>query len=211
MHLVVDAFLKGVGLGLALAFSMGPAFFALLQTSIQHGVKIAIALALGVFISDLTCVILAYYGASQIFTNPGNKIIIGIAGGTILIIFGLYTLIQKKQLQDETIPGKIVITKPNIYLTAVKGYFINILNPFVLILWFGWVGLITTNEDYTNVHLFVFFATTLLTVLFTDILKAVGADKIKNLLKPNTLVLINRIFGIVMLACGILMFYRIFK
>ena len=39
--------------GLALCFSIGPAFFGLIQTSLKNGARSGIAMALGIFASDL--------------------------------------------------------------------------------------------------------------------------------------------------------------
>ncbi|MBK6832900.1 MAG: LysE family transporter [Bacteroidetes bacterium] len=48
---------EGIILGLVLAFSFGPGFFALINTGIKHGFKPAASLAVGIFLSDLALVI----------------------------------------------------------------------------------------------------------------------------------------------------------
>ncbi len=93
---LVRAIAEGIGLGITLAILTGPAFFALLQTSIRNGYKSGIAFALGVFVSDTTLISLSYLGALNLFSDPKNNFIIGIIGGTILIMFGIFNIFQKR-------------------------------------------------------------------------------------------------------------------
>src|SRR5690349_9544264 len=101
MDLIFEAVYKGLALGMALCVAIGPSFFALIQTSLKHGLSFGVALAIGIFLSDLTCVALAYLGASQLFVNPANKQLIGVIGGTILLVFGVYNLFQKKTIAQD--------------------------------------------------------------------------------------------------------------
>jgi|SRR5688572_162794 len=209
MNLIVDALYKGFALGMALCISIGPAFFALIQTSLKNGYQSGVALAVGIFLSDTACVALAYLGASSLFTKEENKTIIGVIGGTILLVFGIYNFFQKKSIINDE-EEQIEIKKTNVPIAVLKGFFLNILNPFVILLWIGWVGLVSSNKDYTHVELTVFFSTTLITVLSTDILKALAADKIKKFLNARILMLVNRIVGLIMAGCGAWMMYRVF-
>jgi len=201
MSLMLEAMYKGFLLGLALCLGVGPAFFALIQTSLHHGVRSGIALAIGIFISDVTCVLLAYLGISQFIMNPANKTIVGLAGGIILVLFGVYIMLQKKtrnSFDDE----KLDIKAPNLILMALKGFFLNMLNPVVILLWITWLGLVSSNKNFTHRHVLGFFATTLMIVLGTDLLKVLTADRIKKFIKPRLLVGINRLVGAIILTIG---------
>ena len=90
--MIFKAIFQGFGLGLALALSLGPSFFALIQTSTKRGFKSALGLAFGIFLSDLFCVVLAYLGVAQFFDNPHNKTYVGIIGGTVLVMFGFFSV-----------------------------------------------------------------------------------------------------------------------
>ena len=210
MNLVFDAMYKGFALGMALCISIGPAFFALIQSSLKNGYRSGIALALGIFLSDTACVALAYLGASSLFAKEENKTIIGVIGGTILLVFGIYNIFQKKSITEDDHADDIVIKKVNLPFMVLKGFFLNILNPFVILLWIGWVGLVSSREEYTHVEIIIFFVTTLATVLVTDILKALAAGKIKKFLNARTLALVNRLVGLIMAGCGVWMMYRVF-
>jgi threonine/homoserine/homoserine lactone efflux protein len=214
LYSLTGAIAQGVGLGIALAILTGPAFFALLQTSIRNGFKSGIAFAIGVFISDTTLISLSYLGALNLFSNSKNNFVIGIVGGTILIMFGVWNIFQKHPLElkeEEEKVEKLLSRKTNLYLTALKGFAINTINPFVIIFWLGMVGVESTRYEFSHLHILVLFASTLITILTTDILKAMGANKITALLKPALLSWINRIAGIILIICGMSLIWKVVR
>ena len=75
---ILHPLFEGMILGITVAITLGPALFALLQTSVKHGVKTGIFLALGIFTSDLSLVIGFYFGASQIVNDKFYHLILGI-------------------------------------------------------------------------------------------------------------------------------------
>lgn len=207
MIIFINSVWQGFLLGLALCIAIGPSFFALIQTSIRNGFYSGAALAFGIFLSDLVCVALAYLGASRLFDDPHNKLLIGVIGGTVLIVFGIYNLQKKTIVVEENIDIKKSFSVP---LTVLKGFLLNILNPAVFLLWMGWMGLVSARGDFKPYHVIIFFSTALLTVLATDIMKAYGAFWIRQYLRPMLLVWLNRVVGIIMICCGIWMICRSF-
>src|ERR1051326_510408 len=216
MDLIFQAIWQGLVLGVLLCISICPGFFALLSTSLNQGYQSGVALALGIFLSDTTCVFLAYLGASQLFTKESNKFITGVIGGTIVMVFGIYYIVQKKSIEENSVSDENIPLlneqrkKVNYPLSIAKGFILNIINPFVILLWLSWVGIVSSNINFKHLHIFVFFATTLLTVLTTDILKALAAHKIKQMLNAQLLDRINRLVGVIMVGCGIWLIYRVF-
>ena len=181
--MIYHAVFQGFLLGIALTLSLGPSFFALLQTSTKNGFKPALGLAFGIFLSDIFCIVLAYLGLAQFFNNPENKIYIQLAGGTILVIFGLLSIFQKK----EVVSKDLVVKEASIPLYITKGFFLNLLNPVVLGIWMACVVSVTANKSFTSFHMFMFFATTLITVFSFDTLKAFYANKISQRLNEHIL------------------------
>lgn len=208
MNIIIESLSQGFLLGLALCIAVGPSFFALIQTSIRNGFHSGIALALGIFLSDVACVALAYLGASRLFENPQNKLFIGLIGGTVLIVFGIYNLQKKTIVVEENIDIKKSFSLP---LTILKGFLLNILNPGVFLLWMGWMGMVSARSDFQSYHVIIFFSVALLTVLATDVMKAYGAFWIRRFLRPMLLVWMNRIVGVIMIICGIVMIIGVFE
>lgn len=200
-----EALFTGILLGLSLAIATGPSFMALLHTSIKNGLKWGIALAVGIFFSDIFYITLSYLGANQILNSPRNQAYIGIGGGLLLLAFGFYNLLSKKSpLNDD----KIHFEKERILITFTKGFLLNTLNPAVPVLWIGTMSAVAAQFNFERYYIFTFFASALLTILSTDILKALVAHKIKNLITPNLQLLLNRILGLVLIGMAVNLIYQ---
>lgn len=204
--MIFKAIFQGLALGLALALSLGPSFFALIQTSTKRGFKPALGLAFGIFLSDILCVCLAYLGVAQFFDDPQNKLYIGLVGGTVLIMFGFFSVFQRKKVEDKNLEVKAV----SIPLYIFKGFFLNLLNPVVIGLWMACVVTVSSNKDYTFIHVILFFITSLFTVFITDALKAYSANKISKLLSEKVLRIVSIIAGIILMFSGIVLIYKVF-
>jgi threonine/homoserine/homoserine lactone efflux protein len=203
---MLRALLQGILVGFTIAVMLGPAFFTLIQTSIHRGFKSGFFLALGIFLSDLTLVLLCYLGASQVINAATNKLVLGIIGGGIMIVFGLVTFNRKTQITEENETIEVKVPGPFTYIA--KGYFLNFSNPFIWIFWLGVMGAASSNYD-TDMDLIIFFTGTLSTVFLTDLFKSFVANKIKQRLNPNVMHWINRIVGISLVAFGVALILRV--
>lgn len=198
---------QGIVLGFTVAVMLGPAFFTLIQTSIHRGFKSGVLLALGIFFSDLSLVVLCGLGASQVVYEPNQKMILGIVGGVILILFGAFTFTRKVHIAtDHT---KVLIKVPKPFTFVAKGFFLNFANPFIWIFWIGVVGVVTSTYSERFDRMFFFLAGTLVTILATDVIKSFVANKIKRLLKPHFMIWLNRLVGISLIVFGVLLMMRV--
>lgn len=198
--------LQGMILGFTLAALLGPALFTLLQTSIHRGWRSGIFLATGIIISDFSVLMLAYLGALQIINKKDNYLIAGIIGGIILILFGIYTFNRKVHFDENNNPVEIKVAGPLTYI--LKGYFLNIMNPFV---WFFWISAmvgVSSNFGDDKHSIIIFFSGTLSVVFATDILKVLVASKLKKYLNGRILLLINHAVGILLVVFGIFLMIR---
>lgn len=201
---MIDPILSGITLGLLLAIMLGPVFFALLQTSLHEGFKAGTHLALGVFLSDAAMIGLCYFFAAQLNLLEQNKFTMGIVGGGLLIGFGVINFFKKikvKEIDDEkkTVHAKFIL----------QGFILNFFNPAVLLFWLSVVGMVSLKEEYNSFHTVVFFISILLTVLSTDLLKSFVSHRIKNLLKANVILWINRIVGLALVGFGAHMIWKV--
>jgi threonine/homoserine/homoserine lactone efflux protein len=201
---------EGVLLGLTLAFffGFGPALFALIQTSIHRGLISGFFLAIGIFLSDIVLVALCFLGVIQIISDPTNHLIFGIVSSVILIIFGIVTFRKKVMIKSDE--DEDDDNKPGFMTYIMKGFFLNIANPFVWIFWMGVVVAISANYPGDPQSIILFLAGTLITVIATDMLKCFGSFKIKRYLTPTFIMWINRIAGIGLVLFGIYLLIRTF-
>lgn len=200
--------LQGIILGLTLSALLGPALFTLLQTSIHRGLKSGIILAFGIFLSDVSVVYLALLGALQLINQKNNYMIAGLVGGLILIGFGIYTFLHKIHIDENNKAIEVRVAGPLTYV--LKGYFLNIMNPFV---WFFWISAVvgvssTYGDDKHGIVLF--FIGTLATVFGSDVLKVFIANRIKEKLKANILVRVNHFVGLLLIVFGVFLIIRVF-
>jgi threonine/homoserine/homoserine lactone efflux protein len=205
-------FLEGALLGLTLAtfFGFGPAFFALVQTSIHRGFWPAVLLAIGIFINDLLMVVLCLMGAIQIVTEPSNHFWFGTASGLVLIIFGLVTY-TRKVITEVSENGElpIKVSGPRWFTYMAKGFFMNIVNPFVWIFWIGVVVGISAKFGGNQKELIYFFGGTLIVVLVSDIGKAYASFSIKRFLNMRTIGVFNKITGVGLIGFGLFLIGRV--
>lgn len=195
-----------LGLTLSLFFGFGPAMVAEIQTSILRGFWAAVLLAFGVFVSDALLVALGFLGAVQIFES--NKILLGIIGGIILIIFGIVTYRRPVMIKVENDDPEFRKNQPYFTTYILKGFFINITNPFIWIFWMGIVVGFTANYKADMLMLLSFFVSALGVVFLFDILKIFSAYKIKKYLQTHNIVWINRIAGVGLVVFGIYLVIR---
>lgn len=197
-----------MGFTLAIFFGFGPALFALIQTSIHRGLWSGFLLAFGIFLSDVALVALCFLGAINIMTKPENHMVFGVISGIILIIFGIVTYRKKVIITKSDDPAET--SKPGYITYVLKGFFLNIANPFVWIFWMGVVVGITANFKGNVQEVIMFFSATLLTVLATDLLKCFGSFKIKRFLTVNLIQWVNRIAGVGLALFGVYLIVRVF-
>jgi len=194
---------EGIILGLTVAISVGPALFALLQTSIKHGVKVGIFLALGIFVSDLALVVGFYFGASAIVTNPDYHLVLGIIGGIVMTGYGIYTFFKKVPMTEQVEAiNEIKVRKSGLYPYFFKGFVLNFANPFLWVFWITSMLAINATYGGNQKSVALFFAGSLSVILMTDILKVVLANKIKIMGNPHVKLWMNRIVGLLFMIIG---------
>ena len=204
---MLHVLIQGVLVGLTIAIMLGPAFFSLIQTSIHRGFKSGIFLSLGIFLSDLTLVLLCYLGASQVIYAPSNRLILGIIGGGIMIVFGIVTFNRKVHIDEDNDAIEVKVPGPFTYIA--KGYFLNFSNPFIWIFWLGVMGAVSSNYSKELDKIIYFFTGTLATVFLTDLFKSFVANRIKQRLNLNVMHWINRIVGIALIVFGLVLMLRV--
>jgi threonine/homoserine/homoserine lactone efflux protein len=200
-----------LGLTLALFFGFGPAFFMLVQTSIHRGFLSAVWLAIGIFLNDLFMVFICLMGSVQIITEPSNYFWFGIVSGLVLIIFGLVTysrrVVTKPPSPDEM---PIKLSGPPWFVYVAKGFFTNIVNPFVWIFWIGVVVGISAQLGGQGKELMYFFGGTLLIVITSDIVKAYAAFSLKRFVTTSFVRGMNKAVGVGLIGFGIFLIIRVF-
>jgi threonine/homoserine/homoserine lactone efflux protein len=191
------AFLEGYLIGLGMIVFIGPVFFTLLKSALNYGFWAGMMVALGIFISDVVCVVLCAFGAIPFFENTENQFYLAVGGSAILLGLGLKYLLKPNVNVDEQV--KLNAGHYTAYFT--KGFLVNFVNPFVFLVWISVIGL-AQGKYGAGQELWVFLTAALLGILTTDSLKVVFADRIKGLIQPKVLLRAYQIIGVLLIGFG---------
>jgi threonine/homoserine/homoserine lactone efflux protein len=206
-------FIQAFSIGFLLSILVGPVFFILLETSITKGFRAAISFDLGVFLSDVLYILIAVMFMEQIkgLDTASNKILFGFIGGTIFIIYGLFTFFKKPvNFESDLIDTDAVVNYPvtqtkDYIMLGVKGFLLNFANPLVIFYWLSVASFANQfAPDKSSLGwVFLFIAIVLLTFFGVDILKILAAKKLRPLVNQKLLIALNRVIGIVFCLFGV--------
>ena len=214
----MNEIIEGALLGITLSFLIGPVFFALLQTGIEHGFKAGVSYSSGVWLSDFLIIVLIYKSMAAIANVVKSSefvLYVGIVGAIILISFGLSSLITKVAEKKPEINKSAIQATQNQSVQKfriklfTKGFVINTINPFTIIFWLGVNTVILSKPTFTNYQAILYFGSILTTLVLTDLLKILLAKKIGVALKPIYIQRMRQVAGALLIISGIVMLYRV--
>ncbi len=200
---MIEAIVSGAILGGVLALLVGPVFFMIINTSIKKGFLPASMLAIGVLFSDAMFVVLTWYGSSILFYMREYDEVVGIAGGLLILTFGVFTFLKESKVHADAL--ELPDDSKTRAIDIAKGFTMNTLNPTAVLFWLGVAGTLTVNNQFTGDHAVWFYSGTLGMVFATDLLKAWAASRLKNLITANFLMWMNRISGAALACYGLFM------
>ncbi len=208
---MVELILKGIFTGFVLSIMIGPVFFVLLETSIRKGVRAALMLDLGVFISDTIYLLIAYIFSSEIekLTSGSNKPIIELVGGIVFICFGVLTFLKKPKV-DTNISAEIENKKTDYFWLSFKGFFLNFANPAVIFYWITVIAVTPSSGGYASrdIEMLVFAITIFITFFGIDVLKIIGAKSLRPFITETVLFNLNRLVGIIFIGSAVFMLFN---
>ena len=192
-------------LGFFLAFMLGPAFFVLIETSIEKGFRAATFFDLGVIFSDIIFILIAYFSSYQLLENINNQPGLYVFGGTLLSLYGASNFIKKTTAQTTTIREKNQANYTGLFF---KGFLLNIINIGVLVFWLGLVIVVTPNLGGNYKRVIVFFSTLIVSYFLTDLIKILLAKRMKSYLKKDNIIKAKKAFGILIFVFGLFLIIK---
>lgn len=205
-----DEVLSAIPFGIILAFTIGPVFFVLLETSATKGFKSALIFDLGVLAADVLFIAIAFFSTSKLLDKIKDDPNFLVFGGVLLIVYGVITFTKtSKSFRSIVREYYRVEIQKNYGKLFLKGFLLNFINVGVLA---GWLAFIIIANSFTTRKggVLVFLATILITYFVVDIFKILIAKRLRNKLTPRRIFKTKKIIALVILGFGILLLSQAF-
>lgn len=202
--------LNGIWQGFFISILLfGPAFFKLIHTSIQEGYRKGMIIASGVFLSDLLVVALCILGFADFMQKPSFQKVYSLCGGIVLVLMGVQYFRHQYKAFLKSYSDRVPHTK-----SLLKGFAMNLVNPFTFILWFNVLGSISlkyADEKQYTILVSINLLTILIILFLMDVLKVFLSHLIGKKLNSRISFIINKYFGIFMMLAGGVFLFRFVK
>lgn len=201
-----DDILTAIPFGVILAFTIGPVFFVLLETSVTKGITSAIIFDLGVILADIVFILVIFKSTDTLLDKIKDDPKLLVFGGVLLVIYGLISFIKTSKSFRSIVREhhRIEIPKKDYGRLFIKGFLLNFINIGVLL---GWLGFIVIGTSITTSKngVFVFITTMLVAYFLTDLIKIFAAKRLKSKLTPRRIFKTKKIVSLVILGFGVLL------
>lgn len=203
---MINDILAAIPWGILLAFTIGPVFFVLLETSITKGFRAAMVFDCGVVFADVVFILIAYFSTNQILEKLKDDPALFIFGGAIMLSFAIISFVKekkdfKKKQSDEYVDTDY-IKKNNYVGLFFKGFLLNFINIGVLAFWMGIIIVFGPKLNMEPNRIVVFISVIILSYFAVDILKILVAKQLKSKLTPYNIYKIKRVISIILMIFG---------
>ncbi|HEY5687107.1 MAG TPA: LysE family transporter [Yeosuana sp.] len=202
--------ITAIPFGVILAFTIGPVFFVLLETSITKGFKSALIFDLGVMFADILFIIVAFFSTNKLLDKIKDDPNFLVFGGVLLVVYGFISFIKtSKSFRDIVKEYHRIDIQKKYGKLFLKGFLLNFINIGVLL---GWVAFIVLANSLTDTKegVVVFLSTILIVYFLIDLIKIVVSKKLKNKLTPRIIFKTKKIIAWVILGFGVLLLVQAF-
>lgn len=202
---MIETIFIAISLGVILAFTIGPVFFILIETSITKGIRSALAFDIGAISGDIFFIVLAYWGTSKLSVYIENNPNLFLYGGLLIIVYGLFSFFKERRDFRLNPPQVriVAIKKGNYFTFFYKGFFLNVINVGVFFYWLATIATFSARPGMTPTRVLFFLATILLTYLLTDIVKILIAKRLRHRLTPTNIHKIKQGINIFLVVFGV--------
>ena len=191
------ALLEGYAVGLSLVVLIGPVLFVLMNATLAHGRASGLAVAFGIFLSDVLIVSLCYSGSAGVSLSPALTWWLSALGALLLALMGLRYLSAPPMTVTSATPPALSLFK-----CFSQGVAVNLINPFVFLVWFGIIGLARQRYPEAQAQVIYLSAVTF-GILTLDVSKALLAHTLAPLLTPKGLKRLQRASGVALLMFSV--------
>ena len=203
---MLDDILTAIPFGIILAFTIGPVFFVLLETSVTKGFRSAIVFDFGVIFADIVFILVIFKSTDTLLDKIKDDPKLLVFGGVLLVIYGLISFIKTSKSFRSIVREhhRVELPKKDYGKLFIKGFLLNFINIGVLIGWFGFIVIGTSITTSKN-GVAIFIATMLIAYFLTDLVKIAAAKRLKSKLTPRRIFKTKKIVALVILVFGFIL------
>lgn len=203
---MINDILAAIPWGILLAFTIGPVFFVLLETSITKGFRAAMVFDAGVVFGDFVFILIAYFSTNQILERLKDDPGLFVFGGAVMLTYGIMSYVKEKKNYQKQLDEDIEednIQKNNYLGLFFKGFLLNFINIGVLGFWMGIIIVFGPKLNMETNRIIVFIASIIVTYFLVDIIKILVAKQLKTRMTPHIIYKIKRVISIVLMIFGV--------
>ena len=207
----MSEFFPAIPIGIVLAFTIGPVFFTVLETSISKGVKAAIFVDIGVVLSDVLFFVIAFFSTNSLLKSiEENTDSWYFLGGVLLVAYAgvsLIKIIQEKN-SPENKEGALIENSPNLLKMVLKGFLLNIINVVVLFYWVGIILYFGPQLEMNESKIYLFFIIIISTYFTIYLGKIYLAQQLKKRLTDIVIKTIKIVVNSFIVICGLFLIFK---
>ena len=203
--------LEGIGQGILISLlSFGPSFFSLIHAGIKGGKKQGLIMALGIFMSEFTVAMLYFFGLAAVFSLPAFQKAFSLVASIAIITMGIKSIIKPYHHFVRSMSN----AKANNSQSLIKGFIVNLTNPFVLVLWGTLLATVSLRYDaalpHSKTQIFINLVAILITLFSMDMCKVLLSHFLGKKLSNRVYYLVNRYFAVILILIGLYFLYHFF-
>jgi threonine/homoserine/homoserine lactone efflux protein len=194
----VSDFVQGLGFGLILQISVGPVCIAVLHKGIAQGFRHAFAMAWGAALVDAFYIFLSMAGVSVLLQVESARVVIGLGGALLLLIFGL------RYLRAPASTAREQHRSESPFKSFAYGVVLTLTNPLTILFWAGVLGATMSTRTFDQAGGVVYFAAGCVTatLIFLTIV-ALAGHFLERLLDDRLMLWLNRAVGLFLIGFAI--------
>ena len=194
--MLVNSVSIGFGLGFFVALQLGPMSLFLIRSTLRGGVRVGLAIGLGIAAIDGAYAALGATGAAALLELDVLRLVLGLAGAVVLVVLGVRTFLSAFRVRAGLEVRDDVATPGRAFVTALMA---TASNPATIVSWAAIFGAASAATDAAPVPLVGGVAlgsltwVTVLTCVVAVVRRAVG---------PRTVRLADGIAGLGLFTFG---------
>ncbi|NJB87776.1 threonine/homoserine/homoserine lactone efflux protein [Lewinella marina] len=200
---------EGIRAGLVLSLLVGPLVVLLVQLSLRRGTLASFAAALGIWTSDLLYISLSHFGLEgleRLLDYEYLNEIVGTVGSVLLMGVGVVMWYR----QPPNLKAKKIMPSRRGLLSAwAQGFAVNTFNPFTAFFWSTFVVTQVHNHELLPEQALAVYGGIMGTIIIADAGKVLGARKLRELLRPATMLRAQRAGAVALGLFGVLLAARV--